>query len=110
MGYRLLSLGGSGVWDGLLEPTCNLPRGSRADALSPALRFEKEGKVPTCSCGAEIEFMDLDSGRKMPYRPDTVEKRLVRFQSGSLIVGKVVDTWVPHFVDCPDADKHRKDR
>lgn len=64
--------------------------------------------MATCSCGAEIEFLELATGRKMPYRPDSVKKRLVRYQSGGLTLGKIVDTFEPHFADCPDADQHRK--
>lgn len=66
--------------------------------------------MSTCSCGAEIDFMELAGGSKMPYRPDSVKKRLVRYKVGGIVLGKIVDTFEPHFADCPDAEQYRKKR
>ncbi len=63
----------------------------------------------TCSCGAEIDFMKMESGAPMPYRPDSKKLRLVRFTRGGRPYGKMVTTYEPHFADCPDADQYKKE-
>lgn len=60
-----------------------------------------------CTCGAEIMFMKTENGKAMPYRPDTSEMRLVRFTKGGKSYGKMVQTWVPHWADCPDAENFK---
>ena len=66
--------------------------------------------MPTCKCGADIEFVEMiKSGRRMPYRPGSSQVRLVLFDKGGLLRGKMVNTYESHFADCPEADNFRKD-
>ncbi len=61
-----------------------------------------------CKCGAEIEFMKMESGAAMPYRPDSKKLRLVRFTKGGKPYGKMVTTYEPHFADCEFAKEFSK--
>lgn len=61
----------------------------------------------TCKCGAELMFMKMASGAAMPYRTDTSEMRLVRYKIGDRVVGKMVQTWVPHWADCEYAEEFK---
>lgn len=61
-----------------------------------------------CKCGAEISFLRMTNGRLMPYRLDSSEKRLVRFQKGTKVYGRIVDAFIPHWADCSFADEFRK--
>lgn len=66
------------------------------------------GKI--CTCGAEIEFLKMESGEAMPYRPDTGKLRLVRYVRGGESFGKLVTTFLPHFADCPDAKDFKREK
>ena len=63
----------------------------------------------TCKCGAEIDFMKMESGAPMPYRPDSKKLRLVRFSRGGQSYGKMVTTFEPHFADCKYAKEFKKE-
>lgn len=73
------------------------------------------------SCGAAILWLTTENGKQMPvdFKP---EKRVVRYKrkletqaegelfptESEVVVGKVVDTFMPHHATCPHADKHRR--
>lgn len=62
------------------------------------------------SCGAAIEWAELESGKRMPFDPPVVPVRM----QGNLVQGQRiiedVDTTVtsPHWATCPDAEKWRR--
>jgi len=55
------------------------------------------------SCGAEIRFLEMPSGRKMPV--EFSEKMVIAKIDGEL---KAFSANIPHWANCPNADKHRK--
>lgn len=63
--------------------------------------------APTCrSCGADILWVEMSSGKKMPVDP----KRLsIVHISPVNDQGVVVQGYTSHFATCPNAKKHRKD-
>ena len=61
----------------------------------------------TCRCGVEISFMRMTTGKAMPYRLDSAEKRLVRFQFGEKVYGKIVTVFLPHWGECEFAEEFR---
>lgn len=62
------------------------------------------------SCEAEIKWITMASGKAMPVDVPG-EKRVVVFMGvDGVEAGRVVDTYTSHFVTCPDADKHRRNR
>jgi hypothetical protein len=61
-----------------------------------------------CKCGAEIAFLKMESGSPMPYRLDSAQLRLVRFKIRGQVRGKMVQTFEPHWGECPNADEYRK--
>ena len=63
-----------------------------------------------CKCGAEIEFLETEKGKLMPYRPNTFKLRLVRYTKGGKDYGKMVTTFEPHWVDCPFAKDFKKEK
>jgi len=64
--------------------------------------------MPSCkSCGAEIKFIKMASGKTMPV--DVKELSMVQAEEGSLWDnGKIVKVFQPHWATCPTADEHRK--
>jgi len=56
------------------------------------------------SCGAKITWAKFISGKATPL-DFPGEKRIVIDQDG---IAHVYDTFVSHFVTCPDAAQHRK--
>lgn len=66
--------------------------------------------MPQCkSCEAQILFVELPSGRKMPVDAGDPQK----YSFGTVVDawGKVTTDgghgWRPHWASCPGADKHR---
>lgn len=55
------------------------------------------------SCGREILWVQLDTGRRMPVDLDSKETK-VAVREG---VGRVVTMYGSHFATCPQADAHR---
>ena len=62
---------------------------------------------PCNLCGKPIKFAKTESGRMMPVSLDSHEKRIVFDGRGGC---RVVDTFVSHYADCPQAAAFRKDR
>lgn len=85
----------------------------RRVALVPAARLDRETGVSTCrSCGAEIVWAYTERGRRMPLSVASLERRFVITGPALDAVDdptvSYVETYVSHFADCPNADKHRK--
>lgn len=74
--------------------------------------------MKTCSsCGAEILFVEMESGKRMPvdpaplfqakagmiYWPDAEEHEIPTAK-----VMRKATIHQPHWATCPDADRHRK--
>ena len=56
--------------------------------------------MPKCkSCGATINFVLTNNGKHMPVETG-IGKLLVK--------GEIIEGQVPHWINCPDAEKHRK--
>lgn len=78
--------------------------------------------MSTCrSCGAKIDWIELQSGKKMPVDPELVSS--ADCEHGDVIVTEmgqvrkidhskndyeILDGYVSHFSTCPDADDWRK--
>lgn len=63
-------------------------------------------------CGAEILWSVSEKGNRVPLDAKS-EKRFVKLSgpgNGQSIAVKVVDTYVSHFVTCPQAHEFRKDK
>ena len=58
------------------------------------------------SCNAEIIWVTMESGKKVPVDKDSIKKRLVISDNEKL--GAVRKVGVAHFETCPNADQHRK--
>lgn len=70
---------------------------------------DSKGRGTCRSCGAEIEWAELDSGKRMPFDPPLV----VAMVQGTLLPGgrviELVDPKTsPHWATCPDAEKWRR--
>lgn len=64
--------------------------------------------MASCStCGAEIIWATSERGRPMPLDAKP-EKRILLEQNGKATIARVVDTYVSHFVTCPQRDEHRR--
>jgi hypothetical protein len=60
--------------------------------------------MPKCkSCGAEIKFVKMSSGKMMPVEIDETTIIFQEAGSGYLYKGNI-----PHWANCPGADEHRK--
>jgi hypothetical protein len=57
------------------------------------------------SCGAAIQWVKTPVGKAMPLSVASKAKRIVIDDEG---IAQVVDTYVSHFADCPNAAQHRK--
>jgi len=83
--------------------------------------------MPCRSCGAQIGFIELPSGKKMPVDPELVKTflhplgepkivlvtergRIVRGVEVSLTVSdaEAVEGYVPHWSTCTDPKAHRR--
>lgn len=63
------------------------------------------------SCGAEIVWAKTDSGKSMPLSIKSHEKRFVlRDPAGGEASTRMVETYLSHFADCPNAAQHRKEK
>lgn len=75
--------------------------------------FEKP-KPAKCECGQEIAFVRMDSGKMMPIELPPVKMVSVANMIYSAdsdhrgTTGKMVPVHVPHWQNCPLADKFRK--
>lgn len=58
------------------------------------------------TCKAKIIWVKMESGSKMPVNPNP-EKRVVKYRRGDRVIAKVVDSYQPHWVTCPNATDHR---
>lgn len=57
----------------------------------------------TCkSCGAEIQWVTMGSGKKMPL---DMKKKTIIVEMGGF---EAMSGFESHFVTCPQANKHRK--
>ena len=60
--------------------------------------------MPKCkSCGADIDFMKMESGRKMPVDSNPI-KVVVIHKNGA----RITLAYMPHWATCTDPGKHRK--
>ena len=60
------------------------------------------------SCGAEIQWVEMDSGKKMPLdvkKKTLVYERHINIQDISWIT---ITGFESHFATCPNANTHRK--
>lgn len=68
----------------------------------------------TCSsCGAEVIWVYTERGSRMPLSEASMERRFVITGpglAGENPTASYVGTYVSHFADCPNAEKHRKAR
>lgn len=56
--------------------------------------------MPKCkSCGAPITFQSTANGKLMPVEPGVVS---ILTREGDIVKG-----FIPHWLHCPHADKHR---
>lgn len=60
---------------------------------------------PCTSCGKLIRFFSTPQGASMPVEAEP-EKRVVVDKND---IGRIQDTYVPHWGNCAGADQHRKD-
>ena len=71
--------------------------------------------MATCSsCGADLIFVkSVTTGKPMPLDAKPMKRIVLVDLVGGLdhkdgSCGRVVDTYLSHFVSCPDAVQHRK--
>jgi hypothetical protein len=67
--------------------------------------------MATCkSCGKEIQWVKMDSGKAMPV--DVTPKSMVQVSGDGHDepMGKVVRVFESHFATCPNAAQHRSPR
>ena len=57
------------------------------------------------SCHAEIKWVEMKSGKRMPL--DAKPFSAVQVKEG---IGEVVQVYMPHWSTCPGADQFRKKR
>jgi len=67
-------------------------------------------KTISCSsCGAEIFFARTKAGKLVPLSIKSRERRYTAWRTpGDRWMGDLVDTYLTHFADCPNAAMHRK--
>lgn len=58
------------------------------------------------SCGAELVWVVMESGKRMPVDASTIERRIV--VNGDRTKGAIRETGLSHFATCPDANQHRR--
>jgi hypothetical protein len=60
--------------------------------------------MPKCkSCGAEIEFIKMPSGKWMPVEIEKLAVYVIEDDQNIMRHGRQ-----PHWINCPGADKHRR--
>lgn len=66
--------------------------------------------MPKCSsCGAEILWgISPISGKRVPLSVKSKAQRFVFWHGSDLVV--MVETYLSHFADCPQAAQHRRER
>jgi len=72
--------------------------------LEMNIKKENNMKQFCKSCGAEIEWIKMVSGKMMPVDPQ--EYKMIRMKNR----GEVITVYMPHWATCSDADKHRQNR
>jgi hypothetical protein len=77
-----------------------------SEAMKVAEKLAIEPETKCAGCGAEIQWFETESGKKMPVDV-TAEKRIVRYQRGDKVFVKVTDTFTPHWATCK-AEEFRK--
>jgi hypothetical protein len=65
-----------------------------------------EKKMKCRSCNAEIIWVTMESGKKLPVDKDSIKKRLVISDDEKF--GAMRKVGVAHFETCPNASQHRK--
>jgi hypothetical protein len=60
------------------------------------------------SCGAEILWMKTAQGKPIPLSVASKQKRFVLAPEIDNAVAFLLDTYLTHFADCPNAAQHRK--
>ena len=60
------------------------------------------------SCGAEIVWAKTKNDKPIPLSVKSVERRFIFDIEHGLDRVFVVDTYLSHFADCPNAAQHRK--
>ena len=66
-------------------------------------------KISKCKkCFADISFLRLKSGKLAPISIHSKEKRFVLTPGDPEQEARLVDTYLSHFADCPDAKFFRK--
>jgi len=55
------------------------------------------------SCGQEIKWVEMATGKKMPL--DIKPKQMIQVKDG---IGQAIPVYMPHWATCPAADKFRK--
>jgi hypothetical protein len=67
-------------------------------------------KITPCKkCFTDIAFVRMKSGKLNPISIHTKEKRIVLTPGDPEQEAKIVDTYLSHFIDCPDAASFRKE-
>jgi hypothetical protein len=59
------------------------------------------------SCGAEIRWVMMDSGRKMPL---DVKRITIIEEDPETGAARIVSGYQSHFSTCPNADMHRRSK
>ncbi len=62
------------------------------------------------SCGAEILWVQLASGKRMPLDLKNMEQRFIVSGTTEPMQGSSRRTYLSHFAVCPNADEHRRPR
>ena len=64
------------------------------------------------SCGAEIIWIKTPTGKNAPIdaKPEKRWAEINRFSASEPRRWALLDTYLPHFASCPNADQHRRER
>jgi hypothetical protein len=60
------------------------------------------------SCGAELLWVQLASGKRMPLDVGSMEQRFIVSGATEPMSGSARRTYLSHFATCPNAEQHRK--
>jgi hypothetical protein len=60
-------------------------------------------------CGQDVLWVKTDTGADMPLSIASKEKRfIVKAVANQPLIGTMVETFISHFADCPEAENFRK--
>ena len=97
-------------------------RWSAMDDKENVFKVERSGQMPNCrSCGAEIKFIKLKSGKWNPVDPtkrtmiEGAGKEVLVTELGEVVHGTFASIdeganrsgYISHFATCPNANQHR---